>query len=89
MPPNPVSRRQLLKASLASSLAISLFDVSAHADFALDANGFRILTAEPGTLRLLPEPAATTTVWGYDGAVPGPCYATKRARTSKSASSTG
>ena len=35
-------------------------------------DGFLILEARPGTLRLLPEPAAETPIWGYNGAVPGP-----------------
>ncbi len=32
----------------------------------------RVLEAREGSLRLLPEPAAETPVWGFEGTVPGP-----------------
>ena len=35
-------------------------------------DGFRLLEARPGTLRLVTDPAQETAVLGYDGQVPGP-----------------
>ena len=35
-------------------------------------DGFTVLEARAGAIRLLPEPAAETSVWGYGGHVPGP-----------------
>ncbi len=70
MPAKLISRRCFL----GSSLALNLFDLSspsARAEPAPDSNGFVVLEARPGTLRLLPEPAAETPIWGYNGAVPG------------------
>jgi FtsP/CotA-like multicopper oxidase with cupredoxin domain len=74
MPAKLFSRRRFL----GSSLAIGLFDLSAHAEPTPDADGFIVLEAKPATLRLLPEPAAKTPVWGYDGEVPGPLLRYKK-----------
>jgi FtsP/CotA-like multicopper oxidase with cupredoxin domain len=76
-----ISRRRFLESTLGSSLAISLFDISrpsARAAPAPDADGFFVLEARPGKLRLLPEPAAETPVWTFDGEVPGPLLRYKK-----------
>ena len=81
MPAKPISRRRFLGSSLGSSLALGLFDLSSpsgRAEPAPDADGFIILEARPGMLRLVPEPAAETPVWTYDGEVPGPLLRYKK-----------
>ena len=74
MPANLFSRRRFL----GSSLAISLFELPAHAEPAPNADGFFVLEAAPKTLRLLPEPAPETPVFAYNGAVPGPLLRYKK-----------
>jgi FtsP/CotA-like multicopper oxidase with cupredoxin domain len=81
MPAKPISRRRFLESTLGSGLAISLFDISrpsARAEPAPDADGFVVLEARPGTLRLLPDPAAPTPIWTYNGEVPGPLLRYKK-----------
>ena len=58
-----ITRRHLIGATLVSLLALPRPAVAA---------GERTLEARKGTLRLLPEPATETQVWGFDGQVPGP-----------------
>ena len=41
-------------------------------------DGFRILEARPGQLRLLPEPAAPAAILGFDGQSPGPLLRLKQ-----------
>jgi len=45
---------------------------------AAPSDGFRVLEARKGSLRLLPDPAPETEIWGYDGAVPGPLLRYKK-----------
>jgi FtsP/CotA-like multicopper oxidase with cupredoxin domain len=72
MPPTPIfSRRVFLGQTLASVLPFS-----ARGEPASD--GFRVLEARQGSLQLLPEPAAETDVWGFDGEVPGPLLRYKK-----------
>lgn len=44
----------------------------------LAADGFRIIRARPGSVRLRGAEGPRTTVWGYDGLVPGPAIRVKR-----------
>jgi FtsP/CotA-like multicopper oxidase with cupredoxin domain len=74
MPAKLFSRRRFL----GSSLAISLFELPAHAEPAINADGFFVLEAAPKTLRLLPEPVPETPVFAYNGAVPGPLLRFKK-----------
>jgi FtsP/CotA-like multicopper oxidase with cupredoxin domain len=60
------TRRSLLGSTLVSLATLPLL---ARAD---EADGFRRLEARKAALRLMPEPAAETEVWGFDGQVPGP-----------------
>jgi FtsP/CotA-like multicopper oxidase with cupredoxin domain len=72
MPPIPfLSRRVFLGQALAS-----VFPLAARAE--PDPDGFRVLEARQGGLQLLPEPAAETDVWGFDGEVPGPLLRFKK-----------
>jgi FtsP/CotA-like multicopper oxidase with cupredoxin domain len=72
MPPIPFfSRRLFLGQTLATVLPLST-----RAQPAPD--GFRVLEARKNTLQLLPEPAAATAVWGFDGEVPGPLLRYKK-----------
>ncbi len=41
-------------------------------------DGFRLMEARKGTLRLKPDPALETEIWGYDGTVPGPLLRYKK-----------
>jgi FtsP/CotA-like multicopper oxidase with cupredoxin domain len=69
-PAAPISRRRLLL-SAAAGLAASALPLSASpAETAAD--GFRLLRARRGEVRLRGDDLAATRVWGYDGAVPGP-----------------
>jgi FtsP/CotA-like multicopper oxidase with cupredoxin domain len=71
LPIPPLSRRVFLGQALASVLPFY-----ARAEPAPD--GFRVLEARKNTLQLLPEPAAATAVWGFDGEVPGPLLRFKK-----------
>ncbi len=71
-----ISRRSLL----GSALTLRLLDL-ARAEPAGD--GFLALEAAPGSLRLLPEPAAETPVFAYNGVVPGPLIRCKKGETLK------
>ena len=63
MPPRrTISRRLFLGHTLASVLALP-----ARAELPFPQEGFRVLEAREGNLSLLPEPASSTTVWGYNG----------------------
>jgi FtsP/CotA-like multicopper oxidase with cupredoxin domain len=71
----PFSRRRFL----GSAVAISLFDLPARAaEPPPGPDGFRVLEARPGLLRLVPEPAHETAVWGYNGETPGPLLRYKK-----------
>lgn len=73
MPIPRLSRRLFVGQTLATVLTLP-----AAGETAAPAEGFRILEARPGTLSLLPEPAAETAIWGYDGSVPGPLLRYKK-----------
>jgi len=76
MPPSrTISRRRFL----GSTLAASLTTLPARCETKpVGPDGFHILEAHEGSLRLHPEPAAETAVWGYDGEVPGPLLRIKK-----------
>lgn len=65
--PSAVSRRAFL-----SSIAATVVSLDSRAETPATADGLRILEARKGSLRLLPEPAAPTEIWGFDGTAPGP-----------------
>ena len=70
----PPTRRQTL-----AGLAASLITLPARAQApAPPPDGFRVLEARKGTLRLLPEPSKATPVFAYDGLVPGPVLRVKQ-----------
>jgi FtsP/CotA-like multicopper oxidase with cupredoxin domain len=62
-----ISRRLFLGQTLAS-----VFALPARRETPALQDGFRILEAREGKLKLLSEPATPTAIWGYDGVVPGP-----------------
>ena len=57
---------------------VVVFPLPARGVMAAPQDGFRILEAREGKLRLLPEPALPAAIWGYDGTVPGPLLRFKR-----------
>jgi FtsP/CotA-like multicopper oxidase with cupredoxin domain len=63
---------------LVASLAATGFSRVATAD-----DGFKILEARTGSLRLLPEPAAETPVWTFNGSVPAPLLRFKKGEESR------
>ena len=67
----PPSRRHFLGSILASLMALPLRAKAAD-------DGLRKLEARKVSLRLSPEPAAETEVWGFDGEVPGPLLRYKK-----------
>jgi FtsP/CotA-like multicopper oxidase with cupredoxin domain len=74
MPPSQtISRRAFLGSTL-----VSLATLPAGAQTPSGQEGFRILEAREGSLRLLPEPALETAIWGYNGDVPGPLLRFKK-----------
>jgi FtsP/CotA-like multicopper oxidase with cupredoxin domain len=79
MPPRgTISRRLFLGHTLASVLALP-----ARAELSSPQDGFRVLEAREGHLRLLPEPASPTAVWCYNGEVPGPLLRFKKGEAVK------
>ncbi|MBN8956825.1 MAG: multicopper oxidase family protein [Rhizobiales bacterium] len=70
-----LNRRQIIAAGLACA-AFPLSRAAAAEEVAGD--GFRLLQARPGTVRLRGEAPPETAIWGYDGAVPGPTLRVKR-----------
>jgi FtsP/CotA-like multicopper oxidase with cupredoxin domain len=72
-PRGTISRRLFLGHTLASVLALP-----ARAELPSPQDGFRVLEAREGNLRLLPEPASRTAVWSYNGEVPGPLLRFKK-----------
>lgn len=74
IPSRTISRRRFL----GSTLAASLVSAPARGETRAGNDGFRVLEAREGSLRLLPEPAIETVVWGYDGEVPGPLLRYKK-----------
>ncbi|MGP0059169.1 MAG: multicopper oxidase family protein [Beijerinckiaceae bacterium] len=66
-----VTRRHLLGSILASLVVLPLRARAAD-------DGPRKLEARKASLRLSPEPAAETEVWGFDGEVPGPLLRYKK-----------
>jgi FtsP/CotA-like multicopper oxidase with cupredoxin domain len=79
MPPRgKISRRLFLGQTLASVLTLP-----ARAEPPSPQGGFRVLEAREGKLQLLPEPAAPTAVWGFNGEVPGPLLRFKKGEEAK------
>ena len=68
-----LSRRVFLGQALASVLALP-----ARTEPAATQDGFLVLEAREGTLRLLPEPSKDTAIWGYNGEVPAPLLRFKK-----------
>jgi len=68
-----INRRLFLGHTLASVLALP-----ARAELHSSQDGFHVLEAREGNLRLLPEPASPTAVWSYNGEVPGPLLRFKK-----------
>jgi len=66
------SRRVFLAAATAT-----VFCLRAHGKDASQAPA-RVIEARAGKLRLLPEPAAPTDIWGFDGVTPGPLLRVKQ-----------
>ncbi len=74
MPPRvTISRRLFLGQTLASVVTLP-----ARAEPPSIQDGFQILEARQGSLRLVPEPGAPTAIWGYNGDVPGPLLRFKK-----------
>ncbi len=74
MQPDPyLTRRLFLGEVLACVLSLP-----ARAEPAPSQDGFRILEARQGNLRLLPAPSAEIAIWGYNGEVPGPLLRYKK-----------
>ncbi len=64
--------------TVVGGLAAAILPLEATADqIEKPADGFTIIEAGPGSLRLLPRPAAETAVWAYNGQVPGPLIRVK------------
>ncbi len=68
-----ISRRLFLGHTLASVLALPV-----RTEPSSPQDGFHLLEAREGNLRLLPEPALPTAVWSYNGEVPGPLLRSKK-----------
>lgn len=73
--PLPVSRRAFL--SRAAAIVVAL-DLRAPSQSQESTAGPRVIEARKGSLRLLPEPAAPTEIWGFDGTAPGPLLRLKQ-----------
>ena len=69
----PVTRRRLLHSLAALSVPLPAKAQQA----APPGDGFRVLEARKASFRLLPEPAAETANFGYDGQSPGPVLRVK------------
>src|ERR1700730_5826023 len=74
MPPRgTINRRLFLGHTLASVLMLP-----ARAEVPSQQDGFRVLEAREGNLRLLTEPASSTVIRSYNGEVPGPLLRFKK-----------
>jgi FtsP/CotA-like multicopper oxidase with cupredoxin domain len=73
MPRGILSRRLFLGQTFASIMTLP-----AGATAPALRDGFHTLEAREGKLMLLPQPAAPTNIWGYDGTVPGPLLRFKK-----------
>jgi FtsP/CotA-like multicopper oxidase with cupredoxin domain len=69
-----LSRRQII----AAGLACAIFPLSRAAAEEVASDGFRLLRARSGNIRLRGEGQPKTAIWGYDGVVPGPTLRVKR-----------
>ena len=76
MSPDPMAGTPPLLSRRSLSLGLATSFLPGQAIAAPD--GFRVLEARPGTLRLVPDPAQETGVLGYDGQVPGPLLRFKK-----------
>jgi FtsP/CotA-like multicopper oxidase with cupredoxin domain len=70
--------RRLLLGSLAASLLPLDVRAQEAAPPPAETDGFRLLEARKGALRLRTDPAAETDIWGYDGTAPGPLLRFKK-----------
>ena len=68
----PLTRRQLLAGIGASLIAVPTASATSE--------DFRVLRARPGEVRLRGSSEAPTSIWGYEGGVPGPFLASSKAR---------
>jgi FtsP/CotA-like multicopper oxidase with cupredoxin domain len=68
--PFRIDRRGLLGGLAATVLPLPT--VAALAQSVVTSDGFTVLVAKPGRLRLRPAPADETAIWGYGGALPAP-----------------
>lgn len=73
MPRGNISRRLFLGQTLATIITLP-----ARGEAPSPQDGFRVLEARESKLQLLPEPAALTAAWSYNGAVPGPLLRVKK-----------
>lgn len=73
MPHRNISRRFFLGQTLATILTLPALGRAPVSE-----DGFHSLEASEGKLKLLPEPAAPTNIWGYGGTVPGPLLRIKK-----------
>jgi FtsP/CotA-like multicopper oxidase with cupredoxin domain len=76
LPTAPVSRRRLLMAAGVSAIVATLPRIALGER--LQPDGFRILRARPGAVRLRGDDKAPTRIWGYEGTVPGPALRVKQ-----------
>lgn len=76
-PAPALSRRAFLAGASIAVASISSVH-AAPAQREVGADGFRIIRARPGTAALRGPDAATSPIWGYDGAATGPILRAKR-----------
>jgi FtsP/CotA-like multicopper oxidase with cupredoxin domain len=74
MPDRAISRRLFFRQMMAS---IAFTKVHAETPSA-ENKGILVLEAREGALRLVPDPAKETPIWGFNGAVPGPALRFKK-----------
>ena len=66
-----LSRRKLLTSAVATAGFTALPVLQTASDDALDGRSVHLRVA-PGSTRLVPDPYGETSVWCYNGSVPGP-----------------
>jgi len=72
-----LDRRRFCRATT-GALAATILPLVARAAPVPSNDGFTIIEAAPGALRLVPAPAPETAVWCYGGSVPGPIIRIKK-----------
>ena len=85
MPSSPlVTRRRMLAGSGLAVVAAALPPRRTHAASGdTGPDGFRIIRARPGAVKLRGPELSATPIWGYDGTVPGPLLRVKRGQEVK------